>query len=192
MWRWLLLVGIGGWLLGGCATATEMASQKTQSTIRVELTGGDATDPRDHGRPVGLIAAALGVPEAVFREAFSHVSPAPAGQEPDSEQVRRNKAELLAVLAPYGVTNESLDRVSDYYRFNASAGETWPRTAAQVEAIISDGVVTGFTIINPGAGYSSTPIVTLIGANGQTATASLGFGPDVASNGSITSINLNQ
>ena len=34
-------------------------------------------------RPVVLIAAALGVSSDVFREAFSHVRPAPAGTRPD-------------------------------------------------------------------------------------------------------------
>ncbi|MBM7844368.1 hypothetical protein [Herpetosiphon giganteus] len=192
MGRWLLIIGMMGLLLSSCATTTETVSSNNQNAIRVEITGGDATDPRDKGRPVVLIAAALGVPTTVFREAFSHVSPAPAGQEPDAEQVRRNKAELLAVLAPYNVTNETLDRVSDYYRFNASAGETWPKTAAQIEAIVSDGVVTGFKLINPGAGYSSPPTITLIGANAQTATVSLNFGPDLATNGSIAEIHLNQ
>lgn len=192
MRRWLFILGMVGVLLGGCTTSTEMTPQNSQSAIRVEITGGDATDPRDHGRPVKLIAAALGVPEEVFREAFSHVSPAAAGHEPDPDQVRRNKAELLAVLAPYGVTNESLDRVSDYYRFNESAGETWPRIAATAAVIINNGQVTGLKLNNPGAGYSSPPTITLIGVDGQTATADLHFGLDLATNGSIAELHLNQ
>ena len=44
--------------------------------IELNFTGGYDTDPRDHGRPVVLVAAGLGVAPEVFREAFSHVHPA--------------------------------------------------------------------------------------------------------------------
>ncbi|HZK82980.1 MAG TPA: hypothetical protein VFC46_17990 [Humisphaera sp.] len=47
--------------------------------VPVTLTGGFETDPRDHGRPVVLIAAALNVSSDIFRDAFSHVTPPPAG-----------------------------------------------------------------------------------------------------------------
>src|SRR5580700_7405375 len=96
-------------VLSGRATAGD--EEKVQLTI----SAGHQTDQRDHGRPVILIAAALGVPADVFREAFTHVTPAPRGTEPDPAQVRRNKAALMGALAPYGVTNELLDRVSTYY-----------------------------------------------------------------------------
>lgn len=42
----------------------------------VVFSGGHETVGVDHGRPVVLIAAALGVKDEVFREAFSHVHPA--------------------------------------------------------------------------------------------------------------------
>ncbi|KXK15985.1 MAG: hypothetical protein UZ14_CFX002000161 [Chloroflexi bacterium OLB14] len=95
--------------------------------VQVIISGGYELDPRDNGRPVILIASALGVPEEVFREAFSHVNPAGAGSSPSEEQAQANKAALMNVLAPYGVTNDYLDEVSNYYRYNRSAGETWPQ-----------------------------------------------------------------
>jgi hypothetical protein len=61
-----------------------------------------------------LIAAGLSVRPEVFREAFSGVTPA-RGRGPTREEARKNKAALLKVLAPQGVTNERLDEVSDYY-----------------------------------------------------------------------------
>src|SRR6476620_1732883 len=94
--------------------------------VPIVFSGGHETDPRDNGRPVVLIASALGVPPEVFRDAFSHVTPARAGQEPDPSQVNKNKAALLQALGPYGITNARLDEVSNYYRYNASAGEHWP------------------------------------------------------------------
>ena len=82
--------------------------------------------PRDRrarpGRPVVLVAAGLGVPTEVFRKAFSGVTPAGAGEEPDPAQVQRNKEALLKVLGPYGVTNDELDRVSNHYRYQAACG----------------------------------------------------------------------
>lgn len=70
----------------------------------------------DKGRPVCEIAAALGVPAAVFREAFTHVTPAARGEEPSDEQREANHQALLSRLAPYGVTPALLDSVSDAYR----------------------------------------------------------------------------
>lgn len=160
------------------------------SEVTVNIIGGFETDPRDHGRPVVLIAAALGVPTDVFREAFSHVSPAGAGQEPDPEQVKKNKQALLNVLGPYGVTNERLDEVSNYYRYNGSAGETWPHTQATAKAIVENGVVTGFVITNPGSGYTSTPTVEVTGAGSVSAVATVSYTTDFATNGSIKVITL--
>jgi hypothetical protein len=158
--------------------------------VQVSITGGDDLDPRDHGRPVVLIAAALGVPADVFREAFSHVKPAGAGQEPDPAQVQLNKQALLKALGPYGVTNDRLDTVSNYYRYNGRAGETWPRIPATATVIMTDGVITGFTITNPGSGYTSAPTVSITGAGDVTATATISFSTDFKTNGSLSAITL--
>ncbi|MCD9020248.1 hypothetical protein [Cohnella silvisoli] len=155
----------------------------------VVISGGFDTDPQDHGRPVVLIAAALGVPTEVFREAFSGVTPAGPDTGPTSEEAQRNKAALLKVLAPYGITNDRLDEVSNYYRYNASKGEIWSRTQATATAKVVNGVVTGITITKPGAGYSSTPTITVTTPNGKiTATATVSFTKDFKTNGSIASV----
>jgi hypothetical protein len=166
----------------GCAVSTG------STTVSVTISGGLDTDPMDGGRPVVLVAAALGVPTEVFREAFSGVTPAGAGEEPDSAQVALNKQALLDVLGPYGITNEQLDAASNFYRYNGSAGETWAHEDATATAVVENGVATSVTITHPGFGYSSTPTVTL--SNGQHATASLAFGQNTATNGSVSSISL--
>jgi hypothetical protein len=155
----------------------------------VVITGGHDTDPRDRGRPVALIASMLGVPEDVFREAFSHVNPAAAGQEPNPIQVQANKSALLEVLAPYGVTNDHLDEVSNYYRYNRSAGETWPQRPAVVTVVLTDGEVTGFVITDPGSGYTTPPVITVTNSD-VTATAVLSFTTDFDTNGSLAEIVL--
>lgn len=154
------------------------------------IVGGHETDPRDHGRPVGLIAAGLGVPTEVFREAFTHVTPERGGGQPDPEQVRRNKDALLASLDRYGITNDQLDRVSDYYRYNERRGEVWRQRAASVSPIYTKGVVTGFKVWNGGAGYSSTPRIEVPGRTDVVASVRLSFGRDLSKNGSIAAITL--
>lgn len=161
------------------------------STYSVVITGGLNTDPRDKGRPVVLIAAALGVPTEVFREAFSGVTPSGLDSQPSHELAQRNKAALMKVLAPYGITNERLDEVSNFYRYNGNRTATWQKTPATATVIVTDGVVTGVTITNPGAGYSSTPTITITGPTGTvTAKAVVTNTQDFKTNGSISSITL--
>ncbi|MFC5471350.1 hypothetical protein ACFPPD_21925 [Cohnella suwonensis] len=157
----------------------------------VVISGGFDTDPQDHGRPVVLIAAALGVPTEVFREAFSGVTPSGLDSQPSSELAERNKAALLKVLAPYGIANDRLDEVSNFYRYNGKQSKTWQMTPATATATITNGVVTGVKITNPGAGYSSPPTITVKGPSGMiTATATLSFTKDFKTNGSISSITI--
>jgi hypothetical protein len=161
-----------------------------QAVGTVVISGGFNTDPQDHGRPIVLIAAALGVPTEVFREAFSGVTPAGTDSGgPTSEEAQKNKAALMSVLAPYEITNDRLDEVSNFYRYNGSKGQVWSRTQAAATAIISNGVVTGITITNPGSGYSSNPTITVMGPNGMiTATATVSYTEDFKTNGSISAI----
>lgn len=161
------------------------------STYSVVISGGLTTDPQDKGRPVVLIAAALGVPTEVFRTAFSGVTPSGLDSQPSHELAQRNKAALLKVLGPYGITNERLDEVSNFYRYNGNRTATWHKTSATATAIVTDGVVTGVTITNPGAGYSSTPTVSITGPTGTiTAKAVVTYTQDFKTNGSIASITL--
>ncbi|MGO4273325.1 hypothetical protein AB4Z22_26360 [Paenibacillus sp. TAF58] len=173
------------------STDTTSGSNPGQSDNSVVISGGFNTDPQDHGRPVVLIAAALGVPTEVFRDAFRGVTPAGLDSGPTTEQAQKNKAALLKVLAPYGITNERLDEVSNYYRYNGRNSETWQKTQAAATAIVTNGIVTGVTITNPGAGYSSNPTIIVTGPNGTiTATATLAYTKDFKTNGSISAITI--
>jgi hypothetical protein len=180
-------------LLGAFSLALADDHSAPTGAIKVPLVfqGSHDTDAPDHGRPVALVAAALGVPVAVFRDAFSHVHPAPAGEQPTQDEVRENKRQLLSRLAPYGVTNERLDEVSNYYRYRPQNGEMWRHVDAEGFAMVAGGKIVSITITNPGAGYSSAPKVSLPGV-GLTAypMARLAFGTDLASNGSVSKIEL--
>ena len=179
------------WMLIGAAAIHSQTSGAQR--IDVTFTGGHETEPQDHGRPDVLIAAALGVPTQVFREAFSHVTPARGGAEPEPAQVQRNHALLMRALAPYGVTGDKLNTVSNYYRYNRSAGEqVWRVTPAAAYATVRDGVVTGFTITDPGSGYSSEPIVAIPGMPAVKITVKIGFHTDFKRNGSIEELALAQ
>ena len=184
----LILLLAGAWASALSAQADAPAQGK-----RVDLvfSGGHDTDPRDRGRPVALIATALGVPPEVFREAFTHVHPAPAGERPDEEEVRQNKRELMARLGPYGVTNERLNEVSNYYRYRREAGELWRHVDAAGYAIVQGGRIVSITLTNPGAGYTTPPKVSLPGvALTVYPVVVLAQVADLAKNGSIARIDL--
>ena len=124
--------------------------------MKVPLTfsGGHDTDPQDHGRPVVLVAAGLGVKPEVFREAFRGVTPARDGK-PSPEQQRSNKEALMKVLKPLGVTNDRLDEVSNYYRYQPQRGELWKATPAEGHAVVENGKIKQIVVTEPGSGYSS-------------------------------------
>ena len=155
--------------------------------VPVVFSGGHETDPRDHGRPVVLIAGALGVPPEVFRDAFSRVHPANPEKGPVPAEAQANKAALLATLQKYGVTNERLDQVSDYYRYVASRNKLWPTQPAIAYALMEKGKIVGYEIVNGGSGYSSTPVVSVPGFS-INAQAELAYGKSFEKNGSVRSI----
>ncbi|WP_339733307.1 hypothetical protein [uncultured Gimesia sp.] len=155
----------------------------------VLFTGGYQTDPRDHGRPVALIAAALGVKPQVFRDAFSNVNPARNGA-PTAARAIANKKVLLDALSKHGITNDRLDAVSNYYRYQPGRGNLWKHTPASATAIIKDGKVTGFKITKSGSGYLTPPTVTVAGHPELRVKATLKFSKDFRTNGSLKSLTM--
>ena len=164
-------------------------SNAAETKIPVTFSGGHETDLKDHGRPVVLVAAGLGVKPEVFRKAFSGVTPA-RGRGPTGEEARRNKAALMKVLGPYKVTNERLDEVSNYYRYRPQEGELWPTKAATAYAVVEDGKIKKILITEPGAGYSSPPKVTVKGFEKVPLEAKVKFVTDLKKNGGIESIEV--
>jgi hypothetical protein len=136
-----------------------------------------------------LVAGALGVKPEVFREAFSGVTPA-RDRPPTGDEARRNKEALMKVLKPYNVTNDRLDEVSNYYRYQPQKGEMWPTTAAEGCAVIEDGMIKKFVVTKPGAGYSSPPKVTVKGYEKVPLVATVEYVKELKKNGAIKSIEL--
>ncbi len=179
-------------LAGWSALAVLMlgaVSHAAEEKVPITFSGGHDTDRKDGGRPVVLIAAALGVKAEVFREAFSGVTPA-RGRGPTGEEARKNKAALMKVLQPHGITNDRLDEVSDYYRYRPQAGELWTNNAAKAHAVIVDGKVKEIVVTEPGAGYSTPPKATLAGMDGVELQVTLSFGKDLKTNGSVSGIEV--
>jgi hypothetical protein len=102
--------------------------------------------------------------------------------------VRRNKEALLSSLARYGVTNDRLDEVSNYYRYRRETGELWRHVDAEGFAMVAGGKIVSITITNPGAGYSSAPKVSVQAGLTEYPLAIVSYGKDLASNGSISKI----
>lgn len=155
----------------------------------VIIRGGFETDQRDGGRPVGLIAAALGVETHVFRDAFSNVRPSSFGP-PSSARAQANKTVLMDALGKYGVSNDRLDEVSNYYRYRPENGESWPHAVAKATAIIEDGVLKEIVVTDPGHGYLSVPDVSVIGFDDTRVKAELGFNTDFEQNGQVLNLSF--
>ena len=156
----------------------------------VVFKGGFETEKQDHGRPVRLIAAALGVKSQVFRDAFSGVTPAHSMFGPTPSAARDNKKVLMDALGPYGITNERLDEVSNQYRYPPGPGYVWKHVPACATAIVTDGKVTDFKLIDAGSGYLTDPTVSVMGHESVKVKASVRFTQDFTTNGSIESLTV--
>jgi len=165
------------------------AARAAETKVPVNFSGGHETDPQDKGRPVVLVAGALGVKPEVFRKAFSGVTPSKDGP-PTGAEARRNKEALMKVLGPYGITNDRLDEVSNQYRYRPQAGELWPTTEAKAVAIVEDGAIKRIEITEAGAGYSSAPKMTVKGFESTKLEATLQFDKDFKKNGSLKAITV--
>lgn len=184
-----LLVPLAGFIAAVFVARAHDSPADAVVKLPLQFSEGHNTDPVDHGRPVVLIAAALGVPEQVFRETFRHVHPAPTGDEPKPEDVRQNKQELLSRLAKYGVTNERLDEVSNYYRYRPESMILWRHVDAAGYAFMRGNKVVWIEITQHGAGYSTPPLVSVKGVGlTQYLCAQLEFSKDLTRNGSVATI----
>src|SRR3954462_1660650 len=97
-------------ILSISALVSPAADTFGMAKVPVTFSGGHETDRRDHGRPVVLVAAGLGVAPEVFRDTFSGVHPAgPGSGGPTREEAQKNKQALMSVLGKYGITNDRLD-----------------------------------------------------------------------------------
>ena len=96
----------------------------------------------------------------------------------------------MKVLEPHGVTNERLDEVSDYYRYQPQRKKLWKTTPAKGNAIIEDGKVKEIVVTEPGSGYSSVPTVSVEGMDKVTLKVTLKFGKDLKKNGAVDTIEV--
>jgi len=172
-------------LVGAVQVPQLSGTEEMKATLT--FSGGHETDSKDRGRPVALIAAALGVKTEIFREAFRGVKPAKDGK-PSKEEAERNKEALMKVLKLHGVTNERLDEVSDYYRYKPGKGSVWKTTPAKAYAVLEDGKVKQIIVTDPGSGYSSAPIATVQGMEKLSLKVTIQFNKEFKKNGSIQSI----
>ena len=175
-----LAVGLAGLACASGAGATKLP---------IMFSGGHDTEAKDRGRPVVLIAAALGVKPEVFREAFSGVKPAKDGK-PSKEEAERNKEALMKVLKPYGVTNERLDEVSDYYRYKPGKGYLWKNTPAKAYAVVEDGKVARIVITDAGSGYTTPPQATVQDMDKVKLKVTIQFDKEFKRNGAVKSIEV--
>jgi len=91
-------------------------------------------------------------------------------------------------LGKYGITDDRLNAVSNFYRYPPGRGNLWKNRPAAANALVKNGAVIGFEITDGGAGYTTPPTVTVPNAKGATAKAEVSFGKDMETNGAVTAI----
>lgn len=182
-----VLAGLWGFTLAVSMVCVNAHAAETM--VPVTFSGGHEYGKNDYGRPVVLIAAALEVKPDVFREAFSGVTPSRGGK-PSDDLARKNKAALMKVLAPHGVTNERLNEVSNYYRFQPQRGQLWKTTPAQAHAVVEDGKIKQIVVTEPGSGYSTPPKATIQGMEKIELRVTLQLSKELTKNGAIRSIEI--
>jgi len=185
--RFPVWAGLGIFALAASLAGANMHAAETK--VPVTFSGGHETDPKDGGRPVVLVAAALEVKPEVFRQAFSSVRPAKNGK-PSAEEARSNKAALMKVLQPCGVTNERLDEVSNYYRYQPQRGDLWTNTPAKAYAVVEGGKIKEVVVTEPGSGYSTPPKATVQGLETVPLKATVQFAKDLKKNGAVSSVEV--
>jgi hypothetical protein len=185
-------IAVGSSLLGkNLAQAEPKDLPRDVTRVAVVFSGGHDTEGVDHGRPVVLIANALGVKPEVFREAFSHVHPAgPGSGGPTDAEARQNKAALMNALGKYGITNDRLNQVSNFYRYASWNGGIWKNTPATADALVKNGAVIGYEVTNGGAGYTTPPTVSVPNVKTAPPKVEISFGKDMATNGAVSAITI--
>jgi hypothetical protein len=165
--------------------------QSGVSRMPVVISGGHDTDPVDRGRPVSLIAGALGVPPEAFRQAFSHMHPGdPDHNSGPGAEAQKNKQALLSDLKPYDVTDDRLGSVTGYYRYVRGRGELWPVKAATAVALVKNGEVIAYEVTEGGSGYSTPPAITVPGVKSAPARVTLSMSKTFEKNGAIGAITI--
>jgi hypothetical protein len=91
---------------------------------------------------------------------------------------------------PHGVTNDRLDKVSNYYRYRSERDELWKVVPAEAYAVVEKGRITKIVVTEPGSGYSSPPRAVVEGFEETRLDVSIQFHKDLQKNGSIESVEL--
>jgi hypothetical protein len=160
-----------------------------ETKASITFSGGHQLTKNDYGRPINLMAAALGVKPEEFRKAFSGVTPA-RGRGPTGAEARRNKEALMKVLGPLKVTNKRMDEVANYYRFRPQEGELWPTKPAEAYAIVEDGAVKTIVVTNPGAGYNTPPKAAIKGYEIIRLKVKVKYEQDLKKNGGVETLDV--
>jgi hypothetical protein len=176
-------------LLVGVALLMAASSPAEETKVPVTFSGGHELGKNDFGRPINLLAAALGVKPDEFRKAFSGVTPA-RGRGPTGEEQRRNKEALMKVLGPLKVTNERMDEAANYYRFRPQKGELWPTKPAEAYAVVDGGKIKQIVVTEPGSGYNTPPKATIEGVQNARLETKVQYDTNLKKNGRIESIEV--
>jgi hypothetical protein len=93
-------------------------------------------------------------------------------------------------LGKYGITNDRINTVSNFYRYAAWEGGIWRNKPAVANALVKDGAIIGYEITYGGYGYTTPPTVSVPGLDGTLAKVELSFGKEFETNGAVSAITI--
>lgn len=96
----------------------------------------------------------------------------------------------MKVLETLGVTNQRLDEVSNYYRYQPQRGQLWNTTPAKVHAVVEAGKVKRIVVTDPGSGFSSPPKATITGMEQVGLKVTIQFSKELKANESISAVEV--
>ena len=96
----------------------------------------------------------------------------------------------MNALGKFGIDNDRLDAVSNFYRYPPGSRNLWKNQPATASALVKEGSIIGYEITNGGYGYTKSPIVTVPGMASATAKVEIAYGKDMATNGTVSVITM--
>ena len=93
-------------------------------------------------------------------------------------------------LGKYGITNDRLDTVSNFYRYPPGSKSLWKNQPATASALVKDGAVIGYELTSGGSGYTTPPTVSVPDIKGATTKVELSFSKDFETNSAVSAITV--
>ena len=98
----------------------------------------------------------------------------------------------MNALGKFGVTDDRLNAVSNFYRYPPGSRALWKNKPATANALLKNGTIVGYEITSGGYGYTRPPTVSAPGSDGAMAKVEISYGKYLETNGAVSAITISQ